>query len=255
VQWCGNETGEPPFDLYNGDFKDDLFHGKGTLKRVSGEVYVGSWCRGLRHGTCRFRTGLPACTRPRHGEACVFSVPLSLCLSLSLSLCGEHLSVCGTLPRMVTQQSALGWVVFSPHVSLSATPPGVAWCRCGHRGRRRCRCCRCRRRRCHRRRCRAGAGEATNLEGRKGYSYKGQYLRGLHHGLGTLNNGAEGRYSGMWHLGLKHGAGRSDYSDGGFFVGIYKENVYHRGKLRTGNGDEYEGTFDAHGAWRAQAER
>ena len=51
----------------------------------------------------------------------------------------------------------------------------------------------------------------------------------------------------MWSLGVKHGAGRSDFEDGGFFVGVYDHGIFKRGKLRTGNGDEYEGTFDEHG--------
>jgi len=72
-------------------------------------------------------------------------------------------------------------------------------------------------------------------------------MRGLYHGQGTLDNADQGRYSGMWRLGLKHGAGRTEFADGGVFVGIYNDNVYKRGKLRNGNGDEYEGTFDAHG--------
>ena len=94
---------------------------------------------------------------------------------------------------------------------------------------------------------RLGYGELTALGGRQDRSYKGSFLRNMFHGQGTLDNGPQGRYSGMWHLGQKHGAGRSDFSDGGFFVGIYNVNVYKRGKLRTGNGDEYEGTFDEHG--------
>ena len=51
-QWCGNESGEPPFDIYVGEFKNDYFHGEGTMHKANGEVYVGSWAKGLRHGSC-----------------------------------------------------------------------------------------------------------------------------------------------------------------------------------------------------------
>jgi hypothetical protein len=71
----------------------------------------------------------------------------------------------------------------------------------------------------------------------------------MFHGQGTLEAGKNGKYSGMWKLGRKHGAGRTDFADGGFFVGIYSEDVFKRGKLRNGNGDDYDGTFDDHGGF------
>jgi hypothetical protein len=50
--WCGNASGEPPFDVYVGEFKDNMFHGEGTMHMANGEVYTGSWRRGHRHGAC-----------------------------------------------------------------------------------------------------------------------------------------------------------------------------------------------------------
>lgn len=75
----------------------------------------------------------------------------------------------------------------------------------------------------------------------------GGFVRDMLHGKGTLDRGSLGKYEGMWKLARKHGAGRTDYEDGGYFIGIYNEGVYKRGKLSTGNGDTYEGEFDDHG--------
>ena len=68
-QWCGNELGEPPFDIYEGEFKDGAFHGHGKLQKINGEVYVGEWQKGYRHGSfsllcCHFAEttyGHPSC--------------------------------------------------------------------------------------------------------------------------------------------------------------------------------------------------
>ena len=58
-QWCGNVLGEEPFDVYDGEFKDDYFHGEGSLHKANGESYVGGWRRGHRHGAFGDDDALP----------------------------------------------------------------------------------------------------------------------------------------------------------------------------------------------------
>ena len=41
-------------NAYNGQIKDGLFHGKGTLVYSGNERYEGDWCFGKREGTGRF---------------------------------------------------------------------------------------------------------------------------------------------------------------------------------------------------------
>lgn len=38
-------------DQYNGEWKDDKFHGTGTYKFLGGEQYVGGWVNGEKSGT------------------------------------------------------------------------------------------------------------------------------------------------------------------------------------------------------------
>ena len=47
---CGLGTLIGRNGTYNGDFKDNLFHGKGTFTWVDGRTYTGQWCRNLMHG-------------------------------------------------------------------------------------------------------------------------------------------------------------------------------------------------------------
>lgn len=38
-------------ERYEGTWKDDTAHGKGTLTYAGGDRYVGEWCEGKKHGT------------------------------------------------------------------------------------------------------------------------------------------------------------------------------------------------------------
>ena len=37
-------------DLYNGEYKDGLYHGQGTYTHSNGDIYEGDWKEGKRHG-------------------------------------------------------------------------------------------------------------------------------------------------------------------------------------------------------------
>ena len=46
------QDGEPDLDsTYTGEFKDGLYHGKGTLVVKDGFTYTGDWVHGAREGT------------------------------------------------------------------------------------------------------------------------------------------------------------------------------------------------------------
>jgi hypothetical protein len=50
---CSNGKGIYSFtdgSLYEGQFKNRLFHGKGTMKYANGNVYIGNWVKNERVG-------------------------------------------------------------------------------------------------------------------------------------------------------------------------------------------------------------
>ncbi|KAL7534495.1 hypothetical protein ACHAXR_005913 [Thalassiosira sp. AJA248-18] len=61
-------------DCYNGEWKDDEEHGKGTMAWTNGDVYEGKWKDGLRHGTGIECTQMEMFTRV-NGRAARSTVP------------------------------------------------------------------------------------------------------------------------------------------------------------------------------------
>ena len=45
-------------DIYEGDWVDDKYHGKGTLKYANGDIYEGIWCLNKKkEGTFKYSNG------------------------------------------------------------------------------------------------------------------------------------------------------------------------------------------------------
>ena len=40
----------PDMSKYTGDFKNDMFHGKGTYTWATGDKYIGEWAENMKHG-------------------------------------------------------------------------------------------------------------------------------------------------------------------------------------------------------------
>ena len=76
---CGNGTLINDKFIYEGQFKDDLCHGKGTIKFISGSIYEGDFVDNIFEGEGRFIYENGNCyigkfhNNQRHGEGILFS--------------------------------------------------------------------------------------------------------------------------------------------------------------------------------------
>lgn len=71
------------------EFKDDLFHGHGTMSYRNGDVYEGEWSEGLTEGKgeMRYRGGDKVCVvggmSGSHPVRPVLCVPLAVCWGMA----------------------------------------------------------------------------------------------------------------------------------------------------------------------------
>jgi hypothetical protein len=76
------------------------------------------------------------------------------------------------------------------------------------------------------------------------YKFKGYFIYGKKHGVGTLINFDGSAYVGQWKNGMKHGSGRQLDVDGIVYEGEWKEGMKSGyGKLINSGRLEFEGVF------------
>ena len=86
---------------------------------------------------------------------------------------------------------------------------------------------------------------------KNGNTYIGQFKGGKRNGEGEMSyvNPPEkrphdiGEYKGSWKRDKREGIGKMEYTNGSHFEGIWRKDEKYKGKLNTGAGEIYEGTF------------
>ncbi len=57
-------------ERYEGQWKDDKAHGKGTLTYIHGDRYVGEWAEAMKHGAPRHARGVTRRRARRDADTC-----------------------------------------------------------------------------------------------------------------------------------------------------------------------------------------
>ena len=206
-------------DVYVGEFRDNVFHGVGSLKRRSfkesgkqctGRSYQGDFVGGVRDGRGRYATGFGDLYEGQfhndkyHGKG-------AMAYANGDKYEGDWVE--GQREGMGTQ------VYANKDVYEGQWRRGVYH------------------------------GEGTLRYGKAGGSYAGSWDGGRMHGIGQRRYGSGAEYEGEYVAGLRCGKGVSKSAMGDLYVGAFREDQWHgEGTLIRCTGDRYQGSF-ARGAF------
>ncbi|KXZ44206.1 hypothetical protein GPECTOR_71g567 [Gonium pectorale] len=98
-----------------------------------------------------------------------------------------------------------------------------------------------------------GGGGGTSGEGKGGKGggdgegawYRGEFVNGLRHGVGTARDAQGNTYTGDWRRNVRHGRGTCAYACGDKYTGEWADGARHgEGACAYANGDKYQGKWE-----------